>query len=133
MPFCPKCREEFREGFSICQDCNVALVAALENDEDPTQELAVVCSLTQEDVAYIIRGYLESEDIPCVLENATAHAIPAPAMALTRVRLWTQKSDVSRARDLINEHEQFNICSSCGHIAGVEDTSCDFCGEKFAD
>jgi hypothetical protein len=27
--FCPKCRAEFREGFSRCNDCGVALVAQL--------------------------------------------------------------------------------------------------------
>ena len=27
--FCPRCRVEYRPGFSICSDCNVELVAAL--------------------------------------------------------------------------------------------------------
>lgn len=27
--FCPRCRAEYREGFSQCSDCHVALVAAL--------------------------------------------------------------------------------------------------------
>lgn len=29
MPWCPSCRDEFREGFSACADCGTALVAAL--------------------------------------------------------------------------------------------------------
>ncbi len=40
MPFCPKCKVEYREGFTICSDCKVPLVASLkdktpyENTED---------------------------------------------------------------------------------------------------
>lgn len=29
MPYCPTCREEFREGFTTCSDCGAALVAEL--------------------------------------------------------------------------------------------------------
>jgi len=133
MPFCPECRSEFRENFTMCQECNVSLVESLEKEEDQMAELEVVCSLAEEQAAYIIRGYLESEGIPCVLENATFHAAPAPTAALTRVRLWVQKTDVEKARSLIAEHEQFAICSACGHVANADDTSCDFCGEVFKD
>jgi len=131
MPFCPKCREEFRENFSVCLECNVALVETLEDEAEQAAELEVACTLTDEQTAHIIRGYLESEDIPCVLENATFHAAPAPETGLTQVRLWVQKADAPAARDLIAEHEQFNICSACGHIAAAADTSCDFCGAEF--
>lgn len=133
MPFCPKCREEFRENFTVCLECNVALVETLENEADQVAELEVACNLTDEQVAHIIRGYLESEGIPCVLENVTFHAAPAPETGLTQARLWVQKTDAQAARNLIAEHEQFNICSACGHVAGADDTSCDFCGAEFKD
>lgn len=29
MPWCPKCQTEYREGYSICADCQVALVDKL--------------------------------------------------------------------------------------------------------
>ena len=31
MPFCPKCKAEYREGFTICADCKVPLVESLES------------------------------------------------------------------------------------------------------
>ena len=37
MPFCPTCRDEFREGFTTCSDCGAPLVAALP-DETPVPE-----------------------------------------------------------------------------------------------
>lgn len=131
MPFCPKCRGEFREDIAVCRECNVALVESLENEENEVEELDVACSVTEEENAYIIRGFLENEGIPCQIENVTFHA--APGGALTMVRLWTKKEDVEKARRLIDEHEKFNCCPSCGHVAGAHDTVCDFCGEELED
>lgn len=33
--FCPICRSEYREGFTICNDCHVALVAQLPEGDEP--------------------------------------------------------------------------------------------------
>ncbi len=91
------------------------------------EDLEIVCTVLQEENAYILRGFLENEGIPCQLENVSFHAIPAGE--LTKVKLWTKKSDVDKARKMIQEHEQFSVCSSCRHVVLAEDTSCDFCGE----
>ncbi len=32
MPYCPKCKAEYREGFKFCVDCKVPLVSELEED-----------------------------------------------------------------------------------------------------
>ena len=37
--YCPQCREEFRPGFSECNDCGVALVASLPNLKQPSSIL----------------------------------------------------------------------------------------------
>lgn len=132
MPFCPKCKDEFRPEISVCANCNVALVDSLEEDQE-MEELAVACNIAQEENAYIIRGFLESEGIPCQLENMSFHASPAPATLLTKVRLWVRKTDLEQARSLIEEHENFNLCSSCGHVVNASDTTCDFCGESLED
>lgn len=128
--YCPKCRGEFREGIGICGECCVSLVEFLDDEKEAEiEELEVVCNVVQEENAYIIQGFLVNEGIPCQIENATFHA--APTGALTKVRLWTKKADAEKARSLIDEHEHFNVCSSCGHVAQAKDTVCDFCGELF--
>ena len=131
MPYCPKCRGEFREDIKVCGECSVSLVESLSDEDNDIEELEVVCSVVEEETAYIIRGFLENEGIPCQLENMTFHA--APGGALTKVRLWTKKEDAEKARLMIDEHEKFNFCSACGHVAQIRDTVCDFCGETFED
>ena len=92
------------------------------------EELEIACTIMQEENAYIIRGFLENEGIPCQLENLVFHALPTGD--LTKVRLWTKKSDADKARKMIQEHEEFNVCSACGHVVMAQDTACDFCGES---
>ncbi len=129
MSYCPECREEFRPEIKTCPTCEVALEAKLSDDTIGEADLEVVATVVQEENAYIIRGFLESEGIPCQLENVSFHAGPAPAGELTKVRLWTRKEDVGAARRLIDDHEQLDTCSACGHVASEQDTVCDFCGE----
>ncbi len=38
MPFCPNCREEYREGFRVCVDCGAELVRELPPIEKPARE-----------------------------------------------------------------------------------------------
>ena len=93
------------------------------------EDLEIACTVLQEENAYILRGFLENEGIPCQLENVAFHAEPIPVAGLTKVRLWTKKSDAEKARQLIAAHEQFASCSSCGHVVLATDNACDFCGE----
>ncbi len=125
MPYCPDCEEEFRPEVKTCPECNVDLVDALERGNG---DLEVAFTVMYESKAHIIRGYLENEGIPCQLENATFSMEPVPVPSLMKVRLWTRKEDVQRARQLIGEHEKFSACSACGGVVLDEDRVCDFCG-----
>ena len=132
MPYCPKCEAEYRPEIRICPECRVSLVPELAAEPVEMEELDVVCTVTQEANAYILRGFLENEGIPCVLENISFHATPSPTDDLVRLRLWSKKADVERARRLIREHEQFPTCPACHHVVLTQDTVCDFCGETLA-
>lgn len=37
MPWCPKCRNEYKEGYEVCADCGAHLVASLEELEDSSE------------------------------------------------------------------------------------------------
>ncbi len=66
--FCPVCKAEYREGFSHCDDCDVALVAALERREpepppelvwrgsDPVAFSRVLDALAEAQISYFVKS-----------------------------------------------------------------------------
>jgi len=128
--FCPECEEEFSDTTHTCRDCNVELVSSLKENEFP--ELAVICTILNEATAYIIRGFLENENIPCQLENISFRAGSAPVSDLMKVRLWAKKGDLKRARKLLEERQGIQVCSSCETEVNPEDEVCSHCGEKLS-
>ena len=128
MLICPECEEKYSDAITTCLDCHVDLVASL--NEAELFELSIVCTILNEHNAYIIKGFLENENIPCQLENVSFHAGPAPVADLMKVRLWSKKQDVKRARKLLAELENIQVCSSCETEVKFQDEVCSHCNEK---
>lgn len=78
--FCPSCRAEFREGFTECGDCGVALVDELRPEGDDTHKeiadglTAVYVTESSEELARIV-DRLEKAEVPYVIEAGTALAL----------------------------------------------------------
>jgi hypothetical protein len=75
--FCPSCEAEYREGFTECSDCGVALVATL----DPKQREEIAEGLTPvmetgstEELGEVV-DRLEKAGVPYVIEAGTAMAL----------------------------------------------------------
>lgn len=67
MPYCPKCRDEFRPGFDWCPDCQVSLVDTLPEPEPQTEvPLQPVPLINVEDNSQfaLISGLLREAGIP---------------------------------------------------------------------
>ncbi len=100
---CPDCGAEYVTGIEQCADCEIALVheepARTEADLEWT-ELMVV---TDETEAQLIRGYLESEGVPCNLESLVFHAEPFTFGPLSKVRIHVPTHDLERARRLLED------------------------------
>ena len=92
--------------------------------------MVILCTVLDEAKAHIMRGFLESEGIPCQLENISFHAEPAPVADLMKVRLWTLKEDADEARRLLQERESVKVCSGCAKEVDVQDEICPHCGER---
>ena len=63
MPWCPKCKNEYREGITICADCQVELVedlSSLDNDESTFQPLFIT---TDEALMSKFSSYADYSDI----------------------------------------------------------------------
>jgi len=103
MPFCPKCHFEYREGVTLCPDCNENLVASLppedtrpKNDwrrrkgsqaqpvgsppEDVDIEWVALAQLTSLQSAEMVLEVLLDKDIPAALCSNTGHAGPIGVM-----------------------------------------------------
>ena len=128
MKNCPKCNETLLNTHLGCPVCNIDLVTSTMQKKIP--DLVILCTVLNEAKSHIMRGFLESEGIPCQLENISFHAEPAPVADLMKVRLWTLKADAERARQLLEERESIQICSVCETEVAEQDEVCMHCGER---
>ena len=68
MPWCPKCKCEYREGFSNCSDCECELVEVLESTKEEAIEEndteAFLISVSDDFEAKLIESKLTAFDIP---------------------------------------------------------------------
>jgi hypothetical protein len=62
---CPNCKAEYREGYTVCADCEVPLVEKLPEDEQPEPEIELVTVFDTGEPADVIvaKSLLEAEGI----------------------------------------------------------------------
>lgn len=77
--FCPNCEAEFREGFTVCSDCEVALVAVLGEvaaiRPDAPDALEPFHETRSADELALLLERLEDERVPYVVQAGTALAL----------------------------------------------------------
>ncbi len=124
MPWCPKCKSEYREGFTECATCHVPLVDELpEEDEtrvqdtvqaEPAEEtvqianpIAVYTSERRID-AEMIRDMLQDSGIAAGMRQVMIQQSGAVTGRRARygVELVVDAADTARARQLIDEMKQ---------------------------
>ena len=62
-------------------------------------------TLSSEEEAELICGYLESQGVPCQVESAHSHEFPVTVSALANVRVEVPGDRVEEARRLLAERE----------------------------
>lgn len=72
--FCPECEAEYREGFTECSDCGVALVATLQREEIAEGLTLLLETVNSTELAVVI-DRLEKAEVPYVVEAGTALAL----------------------------------------------------------
>jgi hypothetical protein len=98
MPFCPKCRYEYRPEISFCPDCNERLVTTLSDHKENeiegnsyeggiSEEWIPLAKLSSHMTAEMLVDLLHSKQIPAVIMSGTGHLGPIGQMAMTPFRI----------------------------------------------
>lgn len=116
MPWCPKCKAEYREGFTECSSCHVPLVDELPaENEVPEQEQFVLPDGMEKPIAvYTAKNRLEAETVCDLLRDHGIVTIDRPAAfrqiqaysgadARFGVEILVDASQTAQARALIDE------------------------------
>ena len=92
--FCPRCRDEYREGFTWCRDCDAALVDRLPPEPGKTN----VEDRATEEAAAAPRAEQEHDDQPLVTVGQYFNPIEAHGhrMALEQagLRAWVRDENI---------------------------------------
>ena len=99
--FCPNCRAEYREGFEICDDCNVSLVAELppEPETEYVDYEEVLTTFNSAEIA-LMKSLLDSEDIPYFFHGETFVQMTGLAVP---AKLMVRKDQAETARELLKD------------------------------
>jgi hypothetical protein len=109
---CPECENEYREGFTRCSDCDVALVESLDDVGEMPLDDSVLVPLTIEksgDLVGLLLEALESRQIGYVIQAGTAIPVldgeeePENAPFPWIARIWVTPDKAEEARELLEE------------------------------
>lgn len=105
MPYCPKCKYEYREGIEECPDCKVKLVIDLHDENRPKpidSDLLEVASFQTTIDADMARVRLEGEGIESVVMDGVSPSLYAGFSLMNAgVRLMVREEDVERATKVL--------------------------------
>ncbi|MBI5740487.1 MAG: DUF2007 domain-containing protein [Nitrospirae bacterium] len=99
--FCPGCKTEYREGFSVCADCNIGLVDELPSEpfSEYVEYEEIMVTYNPADVA-IIKSILDAEEITYFFHGENfMHVRPLVEPA----RLMVDKEEAQDARELLRD------------------------------
>ena len=99
--FCPKCRTEYREGYSKCVDCSIDLIDELPEEPEPEfiEYEEVMGTYNPADVAFI-KSLLDSENITYYF-NAESFMSVRPLVE--PARLMVKKDEVESVKMLLKD------------------------------
>jgi len=101
--FCPACRAEYREGFTVCADCEVDLVATLAHDERPNMKLVTVFDSTNPALIGIAKTVLDGAGIEFLVLGDDGARVFSGNPFLARVRIQVEKKLAEEAEALLSE------------------------------
>ena len=129
MPWCPKCRAEYRQGFKICSDCNTDLVDELEqikknSGTEYDDEAAYLTSVSNRIEAEMIEALLNSHGIPVLKKSREAGGYLDIYMGATifGLDLYVPSKLLKKAKEIIASNPE-NVEEDVQDYSEEEDSS----------
>ncbi len=108
MPWCPRCREEYREGFKVCGECNTELVDRLEpsagdREEGEPEEWTFLMNVADGPEVDIVESLLNSNGLPTMRKHKGAGDFTKIYMGISNfgIDLYVPKSRLEEANEII--------------------------------
>jgi len=106
MPFCPKCQAEYREGFTVCKDCEVNLVDELTPENiiyDLSEaEMVPLAYFKTPAEAQMVHELLEKRGVRSMVQGASDTI--AAVSGFTEVSVLVDERDVPRAKEIFDAY-----------------------------
>lgn len=108
MPWCPKCKTEYREGFNVCSDCNIELVPELPQEPDENANVVndketFLISVANDMEAKVIEELLSSHNIPVLRKYKGAGGYLQIYMGVTifGIDLFVSSRELETAKEIL--------------------------------
>lgn len=104
MPFCPKCRYEYRPDIKKCPDCDVPVVDVLPPEPEGPEwvDLVTVATFMFEPQAQEARLKLDSQGIHAMISNEKMAQMDIALVFADRgVGVMVRREDAARAREVL--------------------------------
>lgn len=104
--FCPKCKAEYREGFSRCADCDVDLIPKLSPEPEQSEEyvdLINIKTYSSRHEAELAKGFLAANGVNAVVSGDDYGGIHPGLSFSTGVRLSVKEEDVEKAKRIFRD------------------------------
>ena len=99
MPFCPKCKAEYREGFYICHDCQEKLVDKLIPETEKKLKFVLIYEPGDHSTVAFIKSLLSANNIRFYVRNEEFRT----AQDFTPIQIMVEENDLEKAKELLGD------------------------------
>lgn len=105
MPFCPKCKYEYKEDIKECPDCGARLVDKLPDDSPQGIHYVPFRSLPSRLYAEMLQEALKREGIPSIIKGDDvgimlgSYSTTSPVT----VSIWVREGDMKRCEEIADQ------------------------------
>ena len=106
MPFCPKCRFEYKEGVKECPDCGARLVDQPPGESPPeTPNFVPLKNLPSRLYAQMLQEALKNEGIASMIKGDEGIPLRTTTVHIpvSKITIWVPKKDMHRAEEIADQ------------------------------